>query len=58
METVEYLMVCKNAAVQSMVDEPFVQRAVYRFKTDIITSFLENVLQTVGLFHAVGTDID
>ena len=57
MEPIEYLMVGKETAMQGMVDESFVQGLVHVGKADVIASFLENVLQSLGLLFAVRTDI-
>ena len=57
METVEYLMIGKNTAMQRMVDESFVQGTVYSCKLYFIASFTENINQTVGLFYTVRTNV-
>ena len=55
METVEYLMIGKNTAMQRMVDESLVQGAGYSRKINFIASFTENIDQTVGLFYTVSS---
>ena len=57
METVEYLMVREHTNPQRMVHKPFMQRTVYRFKGNVIASFLKNIFQTFRLLHAVRADI-
>ena len=41
METVEYLMVGKDAALQGMVDESFMQSTVYRLEGNLISPLLK-----------------
>ena len=57
MKTVEYLMVREHTDPQRMVHKPFMQRTVYRFKGNVIASFLEYIFQTFRLLHAVRADI-
>ena len=53
MKTVEYLMVREHTDPQRMVHKPFMQRTFYRFKGNVIASFLEYIFQTFRLLHAV-----
>ena len=53
MESVKNLMVRKHTNPQRMVHKPFMQRTVYRFKGNVIASFLKNIFQTFRLLHAV-----
>ena len=57
MESVKNLMVRKHTNPQRMVHKPFMQRTVYRFKGNVIASFLKNIFQTFRLLHAVRADI-
>ena len=58
MESVKYLMISEETSFQSMVSESLVQSLVHISKGDIVSTFLENVLQTLGLLLAIGTDIE
>ena len=57
MESVKNLMVRKHTNPQRMVHKPFMQRTVYRFKGNVIASFLKYIFQTFRLLHAVRADI-
>ena len=47
MESVKNLMVRKHTNPQRMVHKPFMQRTVYRFKGNVIASFLKKYLSDV-----------
>ena len=57
MKAVKYLMIGKDATLQSMVNESFMQGTVNRFKRNLIAPFLKNITQTIGLFHTIRADI-
>ena len=57
METVEYLMIGKDAALQGMVDESFMQSTIYRLEGNLISPLLKYITQAVGLLHAIRADI-
>ena len=64
METVEYLVVGEETSLQVVVDEPLVECAVDRLERqggrceDIVGGRVEDILQPLYLFLAVGQDIE
>ena len=58
METVEYLVVCKEADAQVIIGKALMKRLIYRRKDESLILRLKDLLQTFVLFLAIGKDID
>ena len=55
-ETVKYLVVGEDTELQVIVNKAFMQRPEYRFKGNIITTVLKDVVQAFNLLDTVAQD--
>ena len=58
METVEYLVVCKEANAQVIIGKALMKRLIDRRKDESLILRLKDLLQTFVLFLTIGKDID
>ena len=58
METVEYLVVCKEADPQVIIGKAFMKCLIDRCKDNSLILRLKDLLQTFVLFLTIGKDID